>query len=176
MITYQFHNKVPRFAPTARAAQTAVVAGEVTIGERVGLWHGAVLRGDHTSITVGDGSNVQDNAVVHVGVGYPTAIGKNVTIGHGCIIHGCMVEDDCVIGMGSILLNGCVIGEGCLVAAGSLVTQGKVIPPHSLVMGSPAKVIRALTAEELQGNLESAREYRELSEMELPVVGGEKAE
>ena len=154
-------------------ADSAVAAGAVTLEQDVSLWHGAVLRGDNASITVGEGSNIQDNATVHVSPGFPTRIGRFVSVGHGAIVHGCTVEDRCIIGMGAILLNGCVIGEDCLVAAGALVPQGRVIPPRSLVIGSPAKVVRSLSQEELEHNLASAREYMALARQELPQAGEE---
>lgn len=167
-----FGEKTPRLSPQALMAENATAIGDVTAGPGASLWYGAVLRADQAPITVGEGSNIQDNAVVHVSPGFPAAIGKNVTVGHGAIVHGATVEDECIIGMGAILLNGCVIGKGSLVAAGALVTQGKVIPPGSLVMGSPAKVVRALTAQELAGGMASARTYLELARKQLPPAGG----
>lgn len=166
-------DKTPRLSPLARMAENATVVGDVTVAENVGLWYGAVLRGDLAPITVGAGSNIQDNAVVHVDIQCPTHIGKNVTVGHGAIVHGCTVEDTCIIGMGAILLNGCVIGQGSLVAAGALVTQGKVIPPGSLVMGSPARVVRSLTEEEAGHNMASALEYMAQAKEQLPLIGKE---
>jgi len=155
---------------TLYAADTAVLAGDVVLGDKVSVWHGAVLRGDISGIRVGEGSNIQDNVVLHAGRDFPIRVGNLVTVGHGAILHGCTVEDNCLIGMGSILMNGCVIGEGSLVAAGSLVTQGTVIPPRSLVMGSPARVVRELTQEEYLKNVESAKHYIVLAERELPAA------
>ncbi|MDD4133158.1 MAG: gamma carbonic anhydrase family protein, partial [Methanocorpusculum sp.] len=114
---------------------------------------------DVDKITIGNGSNVQDNAVVHESAGKPVVIGRNVSIGHGAIVHGATIEDDCLIGMGSIILNGAKIGKGSLIAAGALVSERKEIPPHSLVMGVPGKIIRELTPEELAGNLKNAATY-----------------
>ena len=163
-----FQGKFPVCNPTARAAANATLLGDVTLDGEASVWFGAVLRGDEGSIHLGEGSNVQDNAVIHCDPAYPVSIGKDVTIGHGAIIHGCTIEDRCLIGMGAILLNGCVIGEGSLVAAGALVTQNAVIPPGSMVMGSPAKVPRPLRPEEAADNLHSAETYRHLSVQELP--------
>lgn len=163
-----FEEKVPYISPKAYMAANATAVGEVTVEEGASLWYGAVLRADQASISIGQGSNIQDNAVVHVSHNIPVFIGQNVTVGHGAIVHGATVEDECLIGMGAILLNGCVIGKGSLVAAGALVTQGKIIPPGCLVMGSPAKVVRELTAEELAGGLTSARTYQELARKQLP--------
>lgn len=166
--TYQ--DKAPVCALSARAAGNATLVGEVILGEKVSVWFGAVLRGDVAAIQVGDGSNIQDNVVVHCDESCPVSIGKDVTVGHGAILHGCTIEDRCLIGMGAILLNGCVIGSGSLVAAGALVTQGTVVPPGSLVVGSPAKVTRALRPEETADILDSAEEYRHLSAQQLPTA------
>lgn len=140
-------------------ASNATIAGDVTLGDDVTVLFGAVLRADMAAITIGNRSNVQDNAVVHESLGRPVTIGSDVSIGHGAIIHGCTIEDDCLIGMGAIVLNGAVIGKGSLVAAGALVAEGKTIPPNSLVIGVPGKVVRELTAEETAGNLKNAATY-----------------
>lgn len=166
----KFGEKIPRLSPRSLVAENATAIGDVAVEENVSLWYGAVLRADQAPITVGQGSNIQDNAVVHVSPGFPATIGQNVTVGHGAIVHGATVEDECIIGMGAILLNGCVIGKGSLVAAGALVTQGKIIPPGCLVMGSPAKVVRELTPEELAGGLASAKTYLELAQGQLPTA------
>lgn len=142
-------------------APGAAVLGDVTVAEDCGIWYNATVRGDRTHIRIGKGSNIQDNCVVHGDIGYPVTIGENVTIGHGAIIHGCTIEDNTLIGMGAILLNGCHIGKNCIVAAGALVTQNTVIPDNSLVLGSPGKVKREVTDEEIASNLENARVYVE---------------
>ena len=170
MIMHAYQGKLPALAAHVRAAETAAVTGDVTLGSNVNLWHGAALRGDAAPITVGANTNIQENAVVHEDPGHPVSIGRNVTVGHGAIIHGCTVEDGCLIGMGAILLNGCVIGKGSLVAAGALVLQDQVIPPASLVVGSPCRVLRPLTGEELARNLASATHYMELAEGSLPLA------
>ena len=120
---------------TAFIAPGAVVLGDVTIGENSGIWYNAVVRGDRDSIVIGRESNIQDNAVVHLGSGYPVEIGDHVTIGHGAIIHGCKIGDNTMIGMGAILMNGCKIGKNCIIGAGALVTQNVEIPDNSLVIG-----------------------------------------
>lgn len=162
----------PTLAPTARVAETAVLVGRVTLEEEANVWYGAVLRGDDNAVTVGAGTNVQDNAVLHCDPGYPLVVGRDVTVGHAAVVHGCTVGDRSLIGMGAILLNGCVIGEECIVGAGALVTQHKEIPPGSLVMGSPAKVVRPLTPEERAGLLHSAADYRRVAAEQLPLAGG----
>jgi carbonic anhydrase/acetyltransferase-like protein (isoleucine patch superfamily) len=136
-----------RAAASAFVAPGAVVTGEVTLGERSSVWFGAVLRGDMDAIELGDDSNIQDNSVVHVDLGHPTRIGRRVVVGHRAIVHGARVEDDCLVGMGSILLSGSHIGAGSLIAAGALVGEGKRIPPGSLVVGVPGRVIGEVTAE-----------------------------
>lgn len=140
-------------------APNATLAGDVNLGNHVTILFGAVLRADMDSIVIGDGSNVQDNAVIHESIGKPVIIGKNVSIGHGAIVHGAIIEDDCLIGMGAIILNGAKIGKGSLIAAGALVSERKEIPPRSLVMGVPGKVVRELTDEEIAGNLKNAATY-----------------
>ncbi len=128
--------------PTAFIAPGAVVLGDVTLGARASVWYGAVLRGDVDAIVVGEASNIQDGTVVHVDQGLPTRIGARVGVGHRAILHGCTVEDDCLIGMGSVLLNGVHIGTGSVVAAGAVVPEGTNVPPGSLVVGVPARVTR----------------------------------
>ena len=140
--------KGPSIDSSAFVHPRAVVVGEVVIGPKASVWPCAVLRGDIEPISVGEGSNIQDGAVVHVADGLPARIGKWVTVGHLAMVHACEIGDACLIGMHAILLDGCVIGARSIVGAGSLVTKGTVIPAGSLVLGSPAKVVRALTAEE----------------------------
>ncbi len=162
--------KQPAIHPEARFASTAVILGEVSLEKQANIWYGAVLRGDMGSITIGENSNVQDNAVVHCGLNAPVTLGKNVTVGHAAILHGCTVEDNCLIGMGAILLDHCVIGAGSIIAAGSLVTQGTVIPPNSMVMGSPAKVKREVAPHELMATKANARLYCEEANLQLETV------
>lgn len=136
-------------------AKNATVVGDVVLGNEVNIWYGAVLRGDSGRITVGDGTNIQDNCVLHE----ETKIGKNCTVGHGAIVHGCTVGDNCLIGMGAILLNGAVLGDNCIVAAGAVVTGKTDAPAGSLLIGSPAKVVRELTPEQIAENTKSAEHY-----------------
>lgn len=153
--------KQPVISPSALLAPDAVVCGDVTIGENCSLWFHAVLRAESAAIRMGDGSNIQDNCVVHVDPGYGVDIGTHVTIGHGAILHGCTVGEGTLIGMGSTILNGARIGKGCLIGAGSLVTQNAVIPDGMLAFGRPARVVRPLTEEEKAQNLQSALDYVE---------------
>lgn len=142
-------------------AETAAVIGNVIVGRDVGIWFGAVLRGDNETITVGAGSNIQENAVLHTDLGYPLTIGEGCTIGHKAMLHGCTIGDNSLIGMSATVLNGAVIGRNCLIGAGALVTEGKVIPDNSLVVGSPGKVVRELDADAAAMLAESARHYVE---------------
>lgn len=140
-------------------APNATVVGDVRLGEHVNIWYGAVLRGDNGPIIVGDGTNIQDNAVLHD----ETVIGKNCTIGHGAIVHGCTVGDSCLIGMGAIVLSGAVLGEGCIVGAGAVVTGKTQAPAGSVLLGSPAKVVKSATEEQLLDSIHNAQHYVELA-------------
>lgn len=141
-------------------APGAHVMGNVRLGSGVGIWFGAVLRGDNETIDVGPGTNIQENSVCHTDPGYPLTIGANCTIGHKAILHGCTVGEGALIGMGATVLNGAVIGEGALIGAGALVTEGKNIPPRTLVVGSPGKAVRVLDDETVVALLTSAENYR----------------
>ena len=142
-------------------APGAIVLGEVTLGEEVGIWYHATIRGDRAPIIIGNRSNIQDNSVVHVDAEHPVTIGDNVTIGHGAIIHGCEIGDNTLVGMGAIIMNGAKIGKNCIVAAGALVTQNTQMPDNSLIMGNPAKIKREVTEDEVAGNLKNAAFYVE---------------
>ncbi|HEY5062362.1 MAG TPA: gamma carbonic anhydrase family protein [Gemmatimonadaceae bacterium] len=142
----------------------AVVIGDVVVGSRVSVWPAAVIRGDTARITIGNDSNVQDGTVVHVDHGVPTTIGDRVAIGHRAIVHGATVDDDCLIGMGAILLNGVHVGTGSIVGAGALCPEGMQIPPHSLVLGLPARVIRQTTMEERDRIRRTVESYLSLQE------------
>jgi len=146
MPLYALEAAAPELADPARCfiAPGAHVIGKVVLGADVGVWFGAVLRGDNEAITIGPETNIQEQAVLHTDMGFALTIGRGCTIGHGAILHGCTLGDYVLIGMGAIILNGAVIGEGSLVGAGALVTEGKVFPPRSLIVGSPAKAIRTL--------------------------------
>src|SRR5690625_423697 len=153
----------PQIASDAWVAPTAAVIGQVTIGAGVGVFYSAVLRGDMEAISIGDGANLQDGVVVPTDPGSPARVGRDVSGGHGAVLHGCTVEDGALIGMNATVLNGAVVGEGSLVAAGALVLEGTQIPPRSLVAGVPAKVRRPLTDEEVARCRENARTYVELT-------------
>jgi carbonic anhydrase/acetyltransferase-like protein (isoleucine patch superfamily) len=140
-------------------APDAHVIGKVVLGQDVGVWFGAVLRGDNEAITIGDRTNIQEGVVVHVDPGFPVNIGKSCTIGHRAIVHGCTVGDNSLIGMGATVLNGAVIGNNCLVGANALVTEGKVYPDNSLIVGAPAKAIRLLDETAVAGLKKSAESY-----------------
>ena len=151
--------KTPHIHPSAFVAPGATVLGQVTIGAESSVFFGAVLRAEHDALTVGDGSNIQDNCVLHVDAGFPLSLGRNVTVGHGAILHGCTVGDNTLIGMGAVVLNGARIGKNCIVGAGALVTQNAVIPDGTLAVGSPARIRRPVTAEEIAANAASAAVY-----------------
>lgn len=152
--------KTPLVDPSAFVAHGARLVGEVTLGEGASVWYNAVLRGDGASITVGAGSNLQDNVSVHVDAGRPVIIGTNVSVGHNAVVHGCTIGDASLIGMGSTVLSGVVIGDECLVAAGAVVLEGTIVPAGSLVAGVPAKVRRELTDDERAGIRNNAETYR----------------
>jgi gamma-carbonic anhydrase len=140
--------KTPALGRGVYIARTAVVLGDVTLGDGSSVWYNAVLRGDINCIVVGHHSNIQDNAVLHLADDWPCILGSYVTVGHSAIVHACTVGDECLIGMGAVILDGAEVGEQSLIGAKALVTQGTKIPPGSLVMGAPGKVVRALTNEE----------------------------
>ncbi len=153
--------KTPDIHPSAFVAPGAVIRGEVHLAENSSVFYNAVLRGDRAPISIGEGTNIQDNCVVHVEYDLPVTVGKNVTVGHGAILHGCTVGDETLIGMGAIVLNGAQIGKSCLIGAGALVTQNAVIPDGCMAVGSPARVKRPLTPEEMDGLRQSAADYRQ---------------
>src|SRR5580698_9189708 len=155
----QFLRKAPKIGKGAFIAKTATVIGDVTLGAHSSVWFGAVLRGDINRIAVGHHSNIQDNAVLHVADDFPCLIGNWVTVGHSAIVHACTVGDEVLVGMGAIILDGAVIGRQSLIGARALVTQGMKIPAGSLVLGSPAKVVRALSREERAGLKWWAQKY-----------------
>ena len=156
---------MPKIHPTAWVAPGAFVRGDVTIDEQANIWYNAVLRGDQESITVGKATSVQDNCVLHADPGFPTSVGRDCTVGHAAILHGCTIGDNTLVGMGAIVLNGAVVGRDCIIAAGALVTQGAVIPDGSMVMGAPGKVRRPLTPEEVASNAAAAAGYRRESQL-----------
>ncbi len=146
---YQLDDRIPSLPETYFVAESATVVGCVTLHNNANIWFGAVLRGDIEPIEIGEGSNVQDNSVAHTSKGHPVKLGRNVSVGHKVSLHGCTIGDHCLIGMDATLLDGSVVGENCLIGAKSLIKQNQIIPPNSLVVGSPARVVRSLTEEEI---------------------------
>ena len=159
MAVYEVDGKTPQVDSTAWIADSAQVMGHVTLGPDASVWFGCVLRGDTESMTIGEGSNIQDLTVMHADHGLPLTIGKHVTVGHKVMLHGCTIGDESLIGIGAIVLNGARIGKNCLVGVGSLVTEGKEFPDGSMIMGTPAKVVRQLTPEQIEGLRLSAQHY-----------------
>lgn len=168
---YDFAGDTPVIAADAFIAPTASVIGKVTLGRGASAFYGAVLRGDTAQISVGNNSNLQDNVVLHADPGFPTTVGDRVSVGHGAVVHGCTVEDDCLIGMGATVMNGAVIGAGSLVAGGAVVLEGTVIPPRSLVAGVPAKVRREISDQEFAGIQHNAEHYSELAQQHRVLHG-----
>ena len=165
MAMYKVNGHAPQADAAAFVADNATLAGDVTLAEESSVWYGAVLRADTGRITVGAGSNVQDNAVLHTGPELDVVVGRNVSIGHSAVVHGCTVGDDCLIGMHATILNGAVIGAGSLVAAGALVTENAVVPAGSLVVGVPGKVVKAVSAAQTAAIAANGEEYRELAKI-----------
>ena len=155
----KFLRRQPKLGKGAYLARTAVVIGDVTLGAHSSVWYGAVLRGDINRIVVGHHSNIQDNAVLHLADDFSCILGNWVTVGHGAIVHACKVGDECLVGMGAVILDGAVIGRQSIIGAKALVTQGAKIPPGSLVLGAPAKVVRKLTKAERAGLKWWAQKY-----------------
>ena len=157
---YSLDGITPQIHPDAWIAPTAVIIGDVVVEAGANIWFGAVLRGDNERITVGEGSNVQENSVLHTDMGYPLTIGPDCTIGHKAMLHSCLIGRGSLVGMGATLLNRSEIGAGCLIGACALITEGKLIPEGSLVMGSPGKVVRSLDEVAQARLLASAQGYR----------------
>ena len=167
MAIYSLGNRQPVLGHEAWVAPNATVIGDVRLGDNASIWWNAVVRGDNDTITIGAGSNIQDGSVLHVDAGVPLSIGDNVTVGHQVMLHGCTIGDESLIGIKSVILNRAVIGRHCIIGANSLIPEGKVIPERSLVMGSPGKIVRQLSDDEVarlllaaQGYVENARRYR----------------
>lgn len=159
----RFEGKEPVIHETAFIAPNSAIIGDVTIGKDSSVWFGAVLRGDEAPITVGERSNIQDNATVHCDGGMPAIIGDDVTIGHNAVVHSCVIGDRTVVGMGAVVLSGADIGEDCIVAAGAVVKSGCTVPPKTLVAGIPAEVKKTLSEEAVASNRSNAAEYVHLS-------------
>ncbi|RZJ19542.1 MAG: gamma carbonic anhydrase family protein [Haliea sp.] len=159
MAVYQLDDLIPAIHASAWVADSAQVIGDCRLAEDVSIWFGAVLRGDTDTMTLGRGTNIQDNSVLHADDGVPLVIGENVTVGHQVMLHGCTIGNNTLIGIGAIVLNGARIGNNCLVGAGALVTEGKEFPDGSMILGSPARAVKQLSPEQIQGLKNSAQHY-----------------
>ncbi|MEO8117757.1 MAG: gamma carbonic anhydrase family protein [Rhodoferax sp.] len=159
MAIYELDGAAPRISDSAWVADSAQVIGNVALADDASVWFGVVIRGDNETIRIGRRTNIQDNSVLHSDTGMPLTLGDDVTVGHQVMLHGCTIGDGSLIGIGAVVLNGAKIGKGCLVGAGSLVTEGKEFPDGSMILGSPAKVVRQLTPEQLEGLRLSAQHY-----------------
>ena len=156
---YDFEKNVPEIHPEAWVASNATIIGKVKLEKNSSIWFNAVLRGDIELITIGENSNIQDGSVLHTDPGYPLTLGKGVTIGHLVMLHGCHVSDNSLIGIGSIILNNAKIGKNCIIGANTLITENKIIPDNSLVVGSPGRVLRKITDEEIKSIIENGQHY-----------------
>ena len=165
MSIYQLGDDMPHVPNSAYVADGATVIGKVILGEHVRVRPGAVVRGDNDWIKIGDGSNVQDNAVLHTDPGFPLTVGANVTIGHQAMLHGCTVNDGCLIGIQAVVMNGAVIGKDCLIGAGALVPEGKIFPERKLIVGAPGKIVRELVDDEIEKMHRAAPGYVQRQEM-----------
>jgi carbonic anhydrase/acetyltransferase-like protein (isoleucine patch superfamily) len=161
MTLYALDRISPTVSDSAWIAPCCHVIGKVTVADRASVWFGTTIRGDNEMIWVGEGSNVQENCVLHTDMGFPLTIGAGCTIGHKAMLHGCTIGENSLIGMGATVLNGAIIGRDCLIGAGALIPEGKVIPDGSLVMGMPGKVVRALDAEAIARLRVSAQHYQD---------------
>jgi len=159
MAIYQLDDHTPDIHESAWIADSAQVMGAVSLHANTSVWFNAVIRGDTETITIGEGSNIQDLAVIHADNGLPVVVGKHVTVGHQVMLHGCTIGDESLIGIAAVVLNGARIGRNCVVGAGSVVTEGKEFPDGSLIMGTPDKVVRELTPEQIEGLHMSAKHY-----------------
>ena len=164
MTIYSLITKKPSIANSSWIADDANIIGDVILEAKTSIWFSSTLRGDNENILIGEGSNVQENTVMHTDIGFPLKIGKNCTIGHKALLHGCKVGKNSLIGMGSIILNGAHIGDNCLIGAGTLITEGKIIPNGSLVLGSPGKVIKQLSKKQIEDIYQSALHYQKNAE------------
>jgi carbonic anhydrase/acetyltransferase-like protein (isoleucine patch superfamily) len=159
MAIFELDGIAPQLAAGAWVAQSAEVIGRVEIHANASVWPKVVVRGDNDLIQIGEGSNVQDASILHTDLGYPLIIGKHVTVGHQVMLHGCQIGDGSLIGIGAVILNGAQIGKNCLVGAASLVTEGKEFPDGAMILGSPAKVVKMLTPDQISGMKEIADRY-----------------
>jgi len=161
MSLYALAEIAPQVDATAWVAPGSHIVGDIVLEQNTSVWFGCTLRGDNERITIGAGSNVQENCVMHTDMGFPLTVGAGCTIGHKAMLHGCVIGENSLIGMGATVLNGAVIGKNCLIGAGALITEGKVIPDGSLVMGAPGKVVRELDENAINGLRASALHYQE---------------
>ncbi len=159
MPVYRIADKVPQLAESAWIAPNATVIGDVRLAENVSIWWNAVLRGDNDPITIGENTNVQDASVLHTDAGVPLTLGRDITVGHMVMLHGCTIGDGSLVGIKSVILNGAMVGKHCLIGANTLIAEGKVIPDRSVVMGSPGKVVRELSDEQLARFARNAPHY-----------------
>jgi len=160
---YDLEKNVPEVHSDAWVAPNATIIGKVKLEKNSSIWFNAVLRGDIEPIVIGENSNIQDGSVLHTDPGYPLTVGKGVTVGHMVMLHGCKILDDTLIGIGSIILNNAKIGKNCIVGANTLITENKTIPDNSLVVGSPGRVLRKVTSEEIKAILENGKHYVDIS-------------
>ena len=156
---YDLENNIPKLDPTCWVASNAIIIGKVELKKNSNIWFNAVLRGDIEKIIIGENSNVQDGSIIHTDPGCPTTVGKDVTLGHMVMLHGCEIEDNCLIGIGATILNKAKIGKNCIIGTNALITENKVIPERSLVLGSPGKIVRQVTDEEIKSIKENADHY-----------------
>ena len=161
MPIYKLGDDIPIISASAYVAPEAIIIGKVILGENASVWPGVVIRGDNDSITIGNGSNVQDGTIMHTDPGFPLTVGDNVTIGHQAMLHGCTIADGCLVGIQALVMNGAVIGKDCLVGAGSLVPEGKSYGERKLILGAPAKVIRELSDNDIEKMHRAAAGYVE---------------
>ncbi|TAL95573.1 MAG: gamma carbonic anhydrase family protein [Paraburkholderia sp.] len=161
MAIYKLGDAAPTIHESVFVADTATIIGKVAIDENASVWFGVTIRGDNDQISIGAGSNIQENAVLHTDPGFPMTIENNVTVGHQVMLHGCTIKEGALIGIQAVVLNGAVIGRNCLVGAGAVVTEGKVFPDNSLILGAPAKVVRELTEADIANLRRAAQSYVE---------------
>jgi carbonic anhydrase/acetyltransferase-like protein (isoleucine patch superfamily) len=174
MAIYQLGDNAPEIDGSAFVADSANLIGKVTVEANASVWFGVTIRGDNERITIGENSNIQEGTVMHTDMGFPLTLGKNVTVGHQAMLHGCTIGDGALIGIQAVVLNGARIGKGCLVGAGALVTEGKEFPDNSLIVGAPAKVVRTLTEDDLRrltGNAANYVERGRLFKAQLKKIG-----
>ena len=167
MLKKSFQGAMPVLHAGTFVAENAMLIGAVELGENASIWYNCTVRADVNKIVIGKNTNIQDNTVVHCDYGFPTYIGDNVTIGHRAVIHGCIIGDNCLIGMGSIIMDGAEIGNECIIGAGAVVSPGKKIPPRSLVMGVPGKVIKEIDESQIEVIAKSAQTYVKLAKAHL---------